>query len=133
MSDFWNLAQISLNLSVSVMKGSGNKLTLFEIGVRKGLSSDHKPYSYTESKACSLNLLAPGFGRMNIMLYQIRLWWMKVLIWMMEKAVAVHFFSVHQHGINFGVPKSNIRGDSGVRSSVLPGRKDFLQGTGDPR
>lgn len=56
MTDSWNLAQISLNLSVRGMKGSGNKLTLFEIGVKKGLLSDHKLHSYTESKASSLML-----------------------------------------------------------------------------
>lgn len=37
MTDSWNLAQLSLNPPVRGMKGSGNKLTLFEIGVKTGL------------------------------------------------------------------------------------------------
>lgn len=65
---------------------------------------------------------------MKIMLYRIRLLWMKFLIWIMEKAVAVHFFSVHQHRRNFGVPKSSPRGPQWsqvfcpTRQKTLPSR-----------
>lgn len=70
---------------------------------------------------------------MKIMLDQIRLWWMKVLIWIMEKAVAVHFSSVHQHRRNFGVPKSSPRGPQWsqvfcpTRQKSLPSRNQRSQ------